>query len=390
MAKADYYETLGVDRNASAEEVKKAYRKMALKYHPDRNRGEPEAETRFKEVAEAYEVLSDPQKRSLYDRYGHKGVQSTFSSGGFSWDDFHHFDDFGDLFGDLFSSFFGGAFGATRTAGRGARSRARGRDLRIAHRLTLEEAFHGKEVSLNVDRLEACEACEGSGCKPGTKPSTCRQCGGAGQVRVSQGFFSMVSTCPACYGQGRTIASPCPKCNAQGRVPRTAKLKVSIPRGVDTGMRLRLAGEGEAGSEGAPRGDLYVVLEIEPHEFFTRQDDDLYCEIPLSFTHAALGGEVEVPTIDGVASLRIPPGTQTHRVLRLRGQGMPRSTNNPDVRGDLHVRVILFTPRKLTSRQKELLAELAEIEGEQVRDDDRSLFDRLRDGLKEIKRDWLR
>lgn len=386
MSKIDYYETLGSTREASADEIKKAYRKQALKYHPDRNRDNPEAEQKFKEISEAYEVLSDEAKRSRYDQYGYEAVQDSFSGGGFSWDDFTHGDDVNDLFGDIFSSFFGGAFG-----GGGGRSRreVRGRDLRVSFAMTLEEAFEGKEATIKLKRLETCETCNGSGARDGSSPVTCTHCGGAGKVRVSQGFFAMVTTCAACSGRGTIIKSPCPTCAAKGRVEKSARITVTIPAGVDDGNQLRLANEGEAGPGGAPRGDLYIVLRIKEHDFFSRQDNDLVCEIPLSFSQAVLGAEIEVPTIDGTAKLRIPAGTQTNQVFRMRNLGMPIGTRNRESRGDQYVRVILATPRKLTDRQRDLLKEFAEIEGETVNKDQRSLFDRFSDGLKEIKKDWL-
>lgn len=385
MADKDYYEILGIDRSASAEEVKKAYRKMALKYHPDRNRDDPEAEERFKEVSEAYEVLSDPEKRQVYDRYGYDGVRSQFSGGGFSWDDFSHASEFDDLFGDLFSSLFGGAFGSMGGR-RGARPH-RGRDLRVRYSMSLEEAFEGHEAELKVRRQEVCDTCDGKGCAPGTEPETCRQCGGSGQMRVSQGFFSMVTNCSVCRGRGTVVASPCPTCGTSGRVEKAAHISVRVPKGVADGMQLRLAGEGEAGPPGAPRGDLYILIRIEEHKFFKRQDDDLYCDIPLSSVKAALGCEIEVPTIDGTTMLRVPPGTQTHEVLRLKGHGMPKSTGDSDERGDQFVRLILSTPRKLTDRQRELLSEFLELEGDDSGHDKRSLFEKFTDKLREINKD---
>jgi molecular chaperone DnaJ len=388
MAEVDYYKTLGVSRDATADEIKKSYRKLALKHHPDRNPGNPEAEQQFKEIAEAYEVLSDADKRARYDRFGYEGVRGSFHRGGFSWEDFTHAGDFEDLFGNLFESFFGGSFGGRRS-GRRSSGPARGRDIRVRFTLTLEEAFHGKDAELKVKRLEPCEDCKGTGCKDGTAPSTCPQCGGAGQVQITQGFFAMVSTCAACGGRGRIIKSPCAACGGEGRAERTAKISVTIPRGVSDGTHLRVMGEGEAGPASGPRGDLYIVLQIKEHEFFVRREDDLYCEVPITFAQAALGDEFEVPTIDSTAKLRIPPGAQTHQVFRMRGFGMPRNGNRPEDRGDQYVRVIMSTPRKLTPRQKEIFRELADLEGNELKEDKRSMFERFRDGLKEIKKDWL-
>lgn len=380
----DYYKDLGVERTASADEIKKAYRKMALKHHPDRNQSDPVAEEKFKEISEAYEVLSDVEKRQRYDHYGYQGVQGNFSRGGFSWDDFHHFNDFDDLFGNLFGSIFGGGGGG------GSRREARGRDLRVRLGITLEEAFLGKEAEIKIKRQENCATCGGTGCKAGTKPKVCPQCGGAGQVRLSQGFFSMVTACVACSGTGRRIEAPCPDCHGHGQTERTARITVGIPRGVADGNQLRLSGEGEPGPGGVPRGDLYIVLQVNAHEFFSRQDDDLFCEVPVSITLAALGGEIEVPTIEGSATLRIPSGTQTHQMFTMHAQGMPlRSRSGKEARGNQYVRVILATPRKLSDRQKALLEEFSQIEGESIKKDTRSLFERLADSLKEVKRDWL-
>ena len=388
MTGKDYYNILEVERGAGGSEIKKAYRKLAMKYHPDQNRDNPESDRKFKDISEAYEVLSDPEKRARYDRYGYEAVQGGFSGGGFSWDDFTHADDVSDLFGDLFGSIFGGAFGGEAFGGRSRRS-IRGRDMRVTFPLTLEEAFHGKEAELKVKRLEICETCAGSGCEPGARPETCRQCGGSGQVRVSHGIFTMATNCAACGGRGQVIRNPCPECHTRGRVERKAKISITIPRGVADGNQLRLMGEGEAGPGGAPRGDLYIVLRVKEHDFFTRQDNDLICEVPIGFAQAALGDEIEVPTIDGTANLRIPAGTQTHQIFRLRNLGMPLGGNDPEARGNLYVRVMLSTPRKLSDRQSELLKEFAEIEGESLKGDNRNLFERFTDGLKEIKRDWL-
>ncbi len=384
MAEIDYYKSLEIERDADAGTIKKAYRKLALKYHPDRNRDNPEAEQRFKEISEAYEVLSDPEKRQRYDQFGYEGVQNQFGQDGFSWQDFHHFNDIEDLFGGIFDSFFGGG-GRMR----GGRRVQRGRDLRVRCTLTLEEAFDGKSVDLKVKRLESCETCGGNGCKPGTNPTPCNQCGGTGQVRVRQAFMTMATTCAACGGRGQRIQERCPDCGGQGRLERTANLTVDIPAGIDDGNQLRLTGEGEAGPDGGPRGDLYVLIQVEDHELFVRRDNDLYVEVPLNFSQAALGDTIEVPTIKGETSkLRIPEGTQTHQVFRVRDEGMPRATG-ADERGDLYVRVMLATPRKLNDEQRELFERLAEIDGEKLKKDDRSLFERIGDGLKEIKKDWL-
>lgn len=387
MAEKDYYQDLGVERTASAEEIKKAYRKMALKYHPDRNRDNPEAEAKFKEVSEAYEVLSDTEKRARYDRFGYEGVQGSFSHGGFSWDDFSHAGDIEDIFGDFINSFFGGGFSGSRGGRR--RGPARGNDLRVRYSLSLEEAFEGKEAEVKIKRNEPCETCGGSGCKPGTSPTTCHHCGGSGQVRVSQGFFAMVSTCTACSGRGQMISTPCEDCDGRGLEANTAHITVNIPAGVSDGMQLRLMGEGEAGANGAGRGDLYIALHVKEHEFFTRRDDDLYCEVPITFSQAALGDEIEVPTIDSTTKLKIPAGTQTHQVFRMRNLGMPHTGRRPEDRGDQYVRVIIFTPKPLNQRQKELLQQLSEEEGHAVKGDKRSLFEKFGDRLQEIKKDWL-
>lgn len=387
MAERDYYEILGVERNATDAELKKAYRKLALAHHPDRNQSNPEAEEKFKEIAEAYEVLSDPDKRARYDRYGHEGVKGAFHGGGFSWDDFHHFNDLEDIFGDLFGNLFGGGgFGGGRSGG----SRVnRGRDLRVRYTMSLEEAFTGKEAVIRVKRLENCETCGGSGAKPGTKAQKCRHCGGAGQVRVSQGFFSMVTSCAACSGRGEVISSPCTECKGQGRVQKTASITINVPAGMGDDTQLRMVGEGEAGPSKGPRGDLYIVISIADHPFFSRQGDDLICEVPLTFAQAALGDEIELPTINGTTSLQIPAGTQTHQIFRMKGLGMPRASSRSNVRGDQYVRVILQTPRKIDEHQKELLQEFNAIEQEKSKRDDRSLFDRFVSTLKDIKKDWM-
>ncbi|NQU43454.1 molecular chaperone DnaJ, partial [bacterium] len=295
--------------------------------------------------------------------------------------------EFEDLFGNLFSSIFGGAFGGGSARGRAGVQR--GHDLRVRYAMTLEEAFEGKDIELKIKRHEPCEDCKATGCKAGTHPSTCLQCGGQGQVRVSQGFFSMISTCPACSGKGKVISNPCETCNGTGLAERKAGISVTVPRGVADGTQLRLTGEGDSGPKGTARGDLYIVIQIKEHEFFVRRDDDLYCEVPISFAQAALGAEIAVPTIDSTTKLRIPAGSQTHQVIRLRNQGMSRSSSRPDHRGDQYVQVIVFTPKELTDRQKELLREFAESEGEDLREDKRSLFSKFRDRMEEVKKDWL-
>ncbi|GIX47927.1 MAG: chaperone protein DnaJ [Candidatus Tectimicrobiota bacterium] len=349
MAKRDYYEVLGVPRTATEEEIKKAYRRLALKYHPDRNPNNPEAEEKFKEAAEAYEVLHDPEKRSLYDRYGHDGLQSTGFQG------FRGFDDIFASFGSLFEEFFG--FGP-RPGGRAA-PRA-GADLRYDLEISFEEAAFGAEKLLEFEKLETCIDCLGKRTAPGTQPVPCRLCGGLGQVERRQGFFALRTTCPQCHGEGQHIPHPCPKCRGRGMVRATKRLSVKIPAGVDDGARLRLVGEGEEGQHGGPPGDLYVVVHVAPHAFFERHGTDVHCQVPISFPQAALGAEVEVPSLYGPQKLTIPRGTQTGDTLRLRGCGIPDVRTGR--RGDQIVHVVVRTPTHLTPRQEELLRELAALE----------------------------
>ncbi len=344
MAKRDYYEVLGVAKGASADEIKKAYRKLAMKHHPDRNPDDKTAEEKFKEASEAYEILSDEDKRAAYDRHGHAGVDPNMGAGGFGGGGAN----FSDIFGDVFGDIFGGG-------GRGGARSARGADLRYTLELSLEEAVRGTKVQIRVPTQVTCEVCDGSGAKKGTQPETCRTCGGAGQVRVQQGFFAMAQTCPTCRGRGKVIKDPCNACHGHGRVEKTKTLDVKIPAGVDTGDRIRLAGEGQAGANGAPTGDLYVQVQVRDHAIFQRDGADLYCEVPISFADAALGGELEVPTLDGRVKLKIPEGTQTGKLFRLRGKGVsPVRGGGP---GDLLCRVQVETPVQLTKRQKELLRE---------------------------------
>ncbi|HET9403980.1 MAG TPA: molecular chaperone DnaJ [Burkholderiales bacterium] len=348
MAKRDYYEVLGVNRDASEEDIKKSYRKLAMKWHPDRNPDNPKAEDRFKEAKEAYEVLSDSQKRAAYDQFGHAGVDPAAAAGAGAGAGFGNF---ADAFGDIFGDIFGG--------GRGRSNVYRGADLRYNLEVSLEEAARGTETRIRIPAMEECVTCHGSGAKPGTQPTTCPNCQGHGQVRMQQGFFSIQQTCPRCHGSGKIVASPCATCGGAGRIKQHKTLSVKIPAGVDEGDRIRLSGEGEAGVNGGPPGDLYVVIHLKPHPVFTRDHNDLHCEMPISFTTAALGGEIEIPTLDGSAKVKIPPESQSGKVFRLRGKGIKgvRSSGH----GDLICHVAVETPVNLTARQKELLAELEAI-----------------------------
>lgn len=350
MTKRDYYEVLGVNKDASDEEIKKAYRRLAMKHHPDRNPDNPKAEEHFKEAKEAYEILSDSGKRAAYDQYGHAGVDSTMRGGGGQG-----FEGFGGGFADAFGDIFGDIFG-----GGGRRSNVyRGADLRYNLEISLEEAARGTETKIRIPTMTECETCHGSGAKPGTQPITCPTCAGHGQVRMQQGFFSIQQTCPNCHGSGKVVQSPCPACHGVGRLKQHKTLSVKIPAGVDEGDRIRLSGEGEAGVNGGPPGDLYVVIQIKPHGVFQRDHNDLHCEMPISFTIAALGGEIEIPTLEGSAKIKIPAETQSGKVFRLRGKGIKgvRSSNY----GDLMCHVVVETPVNLTERQRELLRELEEI-----------------------------
>ena len=349
MSKRDYYEVLGVQQNASEADLKKAYRRLAMKYHPDRNPDDQDAEAKFKEAKEAYEVLNDPRKRTAYDQFGHAGVDpsagggSGFDGGGAS---------FSDIFGDVFGDIFGGAGGQ---GGRGGSRSYRGADLRYNLDLSLDEAVHGTSVKIRVPTMTRCGSCDGSGAKKGTQPTTCTTCHGNGQVRMQQGFFSLQQTCPRCRGTGKIIANPCPTCSGQGRVKEYKTLSVKIPAGVDTGDRIRLSGEGEAGEAGGPPGDLYVHVKVKPHPIFNREDNHLFCEVPISFATAVLGGELDVPTLEGRVKLKIPVETQSGRVFRLKGKGV-KSVHGGEI-GDLMCRVVVETPVNLSRRQKELLAE---------------------------------
>jgi len=346
MAKRDFYEILGVAKNSSEDEIKKAYRKLAMKYHPDRNPDNKEAEEKFKEVKEAYEMLTNPEKREAYDRYGHAGVDPNMGGGGGGG-----FGGFGDAFGDIFGDIFGG--------GRGGRSSGpqvyRGADLRYNLEITLEQAANGFDTTIRVPSWDKCDTCHGSGAKPGTSPVTCGTCGGHGQVRMQQGFFSIQQTCPKCHGTGKIIPEPCPSCSGAGRIKRNKTLEVKIPVGIDNGMRIRSTGNGEPGTNGGPPGDLYVEIHIKPHAVFQREGDDLHCEMPISFAKAALGGEIEVPTLDGKVSFTVPEGTQSGKTFRLKGKGIKGVRSGYP--GDLFCHVAVETPVKLTDKQKDLLRE---------------------------------
>ncbi|MBN1558084.1 MAG: molecular chaperone DnaJ [Lentisphaerae bacterium] len=363
MAKRDYYELLGVSRSATAEEIKKAYRKMAMKYHPDRNPNDKEAEDMFKQVSEAYEVLSDPRKREQYDRFGHEGMKSAFGPGGFDFSrDFTHSADLQDILGSIFGEgggffdeFFGGGGGARRRPRRGP---TRGADLRFDLEIDLEEAAFGSEREITLPMSEECGACKGTGVAGSKGRETCRHCGGRGAVISGGGFFQVRQTCPVCNGTGSVITNPCKTCGGSGRVKSRRRLTLRIPKGVETGSRLRLAGKGEGGIQGGPAGDLYVVMHVRRHALFRRDGDDLMCDVPVSFTEAALGEQIQVPTIDGYAKLKLAPGTETGKVFRLRGKGMPNVEGRG--RGDLHVRIVAEVPSRLSSRQKELLEALGE------------------------------
>ncbi len=346
MSKRDYYEVLGVEKGADDKEIKKAYKRLAMKYHPDRTQGDKAMEEKFKEVQEAYEILSDDQKRAAYDNYGHAGVDPNRGGGGGGAD-------FNDIFGDVFGDIFGGG----RRGGGQSRAQ-RGSDLRYNLELNLEDAVRGKSVEIKVPTWVSCDVCDGSGAKKGTQAKNCPTCHGAGQVTMRQGFFAVQQTCPTCSGRGKIIPDPCTKCHGDGRVEKTKTLSVKIPAGVDTGDRIRLAGEGEAGQFGAPAGDLYVQVHVKEHPIFVRDGNNLYCDVPISFSTAALGGEIDVPTLDGRVKLKIPAETQTEKMFRLRGKGV-QSVRGGGV-GDLVCKVVVETPVNLSDKQKDLMRQLDE------------------------------
>ena len=348
MAKRDFYEILGVAKGASEDEIKKSYRKLAMKYHPDRNPDNKEAEEKFKEVKEAYEMLTNPEKREAYDRYGHAGVDPNSGMGGMGGGA----GGFGDAFGDIFGDIFGGGRGGR---GGGGPQVYRGADLRYNLEITLEQAAHGFDTTIRVPSWDKCDTCHGSGAKPGTQPVTCTTCAGHGQVRMQQGFFSIQQTCPKCHGSGKIVPEPCAACGGAGRIKRNKTLEVKIPAGIDNGMRIRSSGNGEPGTNGGPPGDLYVEIHIKAHAVFQREGDDLHCEMPISFSKAALGGEIEVPTLTGKVSFTVPEGTQTGKTFRLKGKGIKNVRSG--YTGDLFCHVVVETPVKLTDKQKDLLRE---------------------------------
>lgn len=361
-AKRDYYELLGVSRDVNAEDLKKAYRKLAIQFHPDKNPGDKAAEEKFKEISEAYEVLSDPKKRQAYDQFGHAGAQGGFGAGGFDFGGAggQGFGNLNDIFGDIFSEVFGGG-GGRGGGGRGSRAQ-RGSDLRYNMELSFEEAAFGTEKTVTLPKDATCKTCTGSGAKPGTSAETCSGCRGSGEIRFQQGFFTLSKTCPDCGGTGRIIKQKCSDCRGRGRVSENVKLAVKIPAGIDTGQKLKLRGEGEPGAGGGPAGDLYVFVEVKEHPFFQREGFDVQCEVPVSFTQAALGAEIETPTLDGTVKLKIPAGTQGGKRLRLKGKGIPHIGGRD--RGDQYVTVQVEVPTKLTTEQRQLLEKFATLSGE--------------------------
>jgi len=365
LAKRDYYEVLGVHQNASDTEIKKAYRRLAMKHHPDKNPdNHTESSEKFKEATEAYEVLSDPEKRASYDQFGFAGVEGM--GGGFGGAR-----DFSDIFGDIFGDFFGTA------AGQGRSRASRGADLRYNMTISFEEAAFGKETTIRIPKTEVCDSCGGKGTSPGTEPKTCPTCRGTGQTRVQQGFFTISSTCNRCHGEGQIITSPCPECGGRKFVEREKTLNVKIPAGVDSGSRLRISGQGEPGAGGGPPGDLYIVLGVKEHPIFAREGDDVWCEIPVSFSTAALGGEIEVPTLGGKAAVKVPPGTQTGRIFTLKHKGIANVKGYGI--GDEKVKVVVETPTNLTSRQKELLKEFESLSKDESNPMSKGFWDKVKD-----------
>ncbi|MBZ9656923.1 molecular chaperone DnaJ [Phyllobacterium lublinensis] len=367
--KADYYETLGVARSADEKELKSAFRKLAMQFHPDKNPGDADAEHRFKEIGEAYETLKDPQKRAAYDRFGHAAFENGGMNGGGG---FTGAGGFADIFEDIFGEMMGG--GRQRRSG----GRERGADLRYNMEITLEEAYTGKTAQIRVPTSITCDECSGSGAKIGTQPVTCSTCSGSGRVRAAQGFFSIERTCPTCHGRGQIIKDPCAKCSGQGRITEERALSVNIPAGIEDGTRIRLTGEGEAGLRGGPAGDLYIFLSLKPHEFFQRDGADLYCKVPISMTTAALGGQFEVATLDGTQTrVKIPDGTQNAKQFRLKGKGMP--VLRQPAMGDLYIQIAIETPQNLNKRQRELLEEFERMSSQDNSPQSSGFFARMKD-----------
>ena len=374
MAKRDFYEILGVARNAGDLELKSAYRRLAKDFHPDRNAGDKDAERKFKEVNEAYEALKDPQKRAAYDQFGHAAFEGGRGGAQGFGPDFAS--SMSDIFDDLFGEFMGGRRGAGPQRQRGGKER--GADLRYNLEITLAEAYSGKTAQVRVPASVTCETCDGSGAKAGTKPKTCATCGGNGKVRASQGFFTIERTCPACHGRGETIDDPCPTCQGAGRLVKERTLSVNIPSGVEDGTRIRLAGEGEAGLRGGPAGDLYIFLAIKPHEFFQRDGADVFCKVPISMTTAALGGQIEVPTLEGTSTrVKVPDGTESGKQFRLKGKGMPVLRSK--VTGDMYIQVDVETPKNLTRKQRELLEEFEKLSHKETSPESSGFFTRVKD-----------
>jgi molecular chaperone DnaJ len=371
--KADFYETLGVQKGADDKELKSAFRKLAMQFHPDRNPGDHSCEHKFKEINEAYEMLKDPQKRAAYDRYGHAAFEHGGMGGG-GGAGFAGGGGFSDIFEDIFGEMMGGGRARQRSSG----GRERGADLRYNMEISLEEAFSGKTAQIRVPTSITCDVCSGSGAKPGTQPKTCGTCQGSGRVRAAQGFFSIERTCPTCHGRGQIIPDPCPKCHGQGRVTEERSLSVNIPSGIEDGTRIRLQSEGEAGTRGGPAGDLYIFLSVKPHEFYQRDGADLYCAVPISMTTAALGGTFDVATLDGTKSrVSVPEGTQAGKQFRLKGKGMPvlRSAQT----GDLYIQIQIETPQKLTKRQRELLQEFEQLSSKENNPESTGFFARMKE-----------
>lgn len=379
--KRDCYEVLGVSKTATLDEIKKAYRKKALQFHPDKNPGNKEAEDKFKEATEAYSILSDTEARKKYDTFGHDAFAQGAGAGPGGFQGFGDFSDFEDIFGDLFSSFFGGAFGGAGGAGAGGgarRGRVRsGRDLKYDLEITFDEAAFGGEKRIKVDRRVLCSECEGSGAAKGSSPETCSQCRGAGQVAMQQGFFTITRTCSMCQGTGKVVKNPCKMCHGAGLKSAISEINVKIPPGIDHGQRLKLRGEGEAGMQGGPSGDLYVVISVKPHPIFERHESDIVCEVPIPYSTAVLGGEVEVPTLEGKAMVKVPAGTASGKVMRLKSKGIQILGSNR--RGDQHVRFYIQVPKKVSDKQKAVLEKLKEFDQENLTHDEKGFFDKMKD-----------